>query len=555
MKNFLKKNKKIAIIALAVLLFGLLFISVPIGVFPDSIIYYGYTKIFQGIDPISSWNLLRGPSFPFVLYLFVTFLGGAIAGLLIGAYLIFLGMIYALYKIVRYFIDQIGLKRWGQIITYGLLVILVVINPIIFGYFHALLTEYLVMLLTVLSCVFAWLWMETSFVPNRRKYVLLSLFFIILMPFVWFIKQPYLTVAIFPWAIAAILALANKFNWGNLAQRLATLCAGAVSLVLAIFAWQAFLTANGVNFGSTSGSGGFISYGLINGVSNAKLIREPQISDAYIDMDYLTIEDKDKIDDAIEDSELSVNLWVLYDMSGENIVDEIPIYFTGSDMPLSVSLSAWKTMIAEHPLSTLDSYTTNYLATADFYDYGVNDNGQWGPYKKAGLYGHENYSIGLLFLTYPYNMSDWTNESASKMGLVQIENKHMGIRNLVLNIWGKPYIGLYILTFVLLPAIFIAVIVLYIKRRRKGQTDIKTRLYTLALILLGFSLFNVMFNAFFGSLMDRYAYVAWPCVSLSLILLVMIFIKNRSDKKTLKKPKTHRGSVIASAKSRHKLPR
>jgi hypothetical protein len=90
MANWILKNKKLIIIASAVLLFGLIFISVPIGVFPDSTVYTGYIKIFQGVAPISSWDMLRGPSFPFMIFLFITFLGGPMVGLLIGAYIIFL---------------------------------------------------------------------------------------------------------------------------------------------------------------------------------------------------------------------------------------------------------------------------------------------------------------------------------------------------------------------------------------------------------------------------------------------------------------------------------
>jgi hypothetical protein len=184
-------------------------------------------------------------------------------------------------------------------------------------------------------------------------------------------------------------------------------------------------------------------------------------------------------------------------------------------------------MVTKHPVSVLDSYATNYLATSNFYDYGVSYNGQWAPEKKIGLYGHENKSIGLLFLTYPFNMSNWTSDNgASKMGLVQVANEHNGLRSLLFNIFGKPYLALYIVVSIMLPILFMVVLFLYKKLRRRQEDAVWIRLFEMTIILLGFGLFNVLFNVFFGSLMDRYAYVGWPCISLALILLVVYVVQH-----------------------------
>ncbi len=111
-------------------------------------------------------------------------------------------------------------------------------------------------------------------------------------------ETTYLTVALFPWLIAGILELTVKFNWRNLLQRMATLCVGVTSLVLGIVAWQSFLGMNGVNVSSSSGSSGFIGYGLMSGVSNGRLIKESKLTDVEVDKDsYLNDEEKQKIKD------------------------------------------------------------------------------------------------------------------------------------------------------------------------------------------------------------------------------------------------------------------
>ena len=65
----MKKNKIIKIVG-AILLFLLLavvYFQYPITIMPDSTEYYGYLKIFYGQEPFSSWNIVRGPTFPFFI--------------------------------------------------------------------------------------------------------------------------------------------------------------------------------------------------------------------------------------------------------------------------------------------------------------------------------------------------------------------------------------------------------------------------------------------------------------------------------------------------------
>ncbi len=551
MANWILKNKKLIIIASAVFLFGLIFISVPIGVFPDSTVYTGYIKIFQGVAPISSWDMLRGPSFPFMIFLFITFLGGPMVGLLIGAYIIFLGMVYVLASVIKRFVEELKLNKRARIITYIFFSLAVVLNPIIFGYFHAVLTEYITMFMAVISCILAWKWMKVDFISSKAKYIGYTLAFSLIMVFMWFVKQPYLTVSLFPWLIAGILELTVKFNWRNLLQRMATLCVGVTSLVLGIVVWQSFLGMNGVNVSSSSGSSGFIGYGLMSGVSNGRLIKESKLTDVEVDKDsYLNDEEKQKIKDALDDSDFTADVWVLYSANGQKIVDKIPVYYSSTSMPLGASVKLWTEITSSNPLLALDSYASNYLASSGAYGYRYNESNQFAPTKDLGFHGHENYSIGLLFLTYPSNMSDWTRERASELGLIQIENQHARVRQIVYKIWGRPYIALFTLCSVLLPLLLTLTIVFYSKERRKkkSKSQVIIRLYELVIILIGLSFTNMLFNAFFGALMDRYAYVTWPAFSLAMVLWLAVIMSRGKFRIRL-------DSLIASAKNRRKLPR
>ena len=133
----MKKNKIIKIVG-AILLFLLLavvYFQYPITIMPDSTEYYGYLKIFYGQEPFSSWNIVRGPTFPFLLYMFTVLFGNTQLGLLIGSFILYCIMLIIGFKFLK-LIDY--RNNFEKAMCYIIYFLGIMFNPMIIGYMHGL---------------------------------------------------------------------------------------------------------------------------------------------------------------------------------------------------------------------------------------------------------------------------------------------------------------------------------------------------------------------------------------------------------------------------------
>ena len=80
---------------------GVMYFSYPLMVMPDSTEYYGYLKIFYGQESMSEWNIVRGPSFPFVMFLVTLVFGNNEQGILIGTFIMFAVMVLMGWTILK----------------------------------------------------------------------------------------------------------------------------------------------------------------------------------------------------------------------------------------------------------------------------------------------------------------------------------------------------------------------------------------------------------------------------------------------------------------------
>ena len=86
MKKFIMKNKVLLVFAILVIIF----FSSSLVLTYDSTHYLGFVDIFEGTKPFSSWDIVRGPVFPFILYIFDLFFGKSSFGMLLGMFIFYL---------------------------------------------------------------------------------------------------------------------------------------------------------------------------------------------------------------------------------------------------------------------------------------------------------------------------------------------------------------------------------------------------------------------------------------------------------------------------------
>ena len=89
-------------------------------------------------------------------------------------------------------------------------VLLTIFNPIIFGFYHSLLTEFVAITLSVISCYYAVIWYDVEPLKDKKKFVLISLWFVFLTVFSWFLKQPYISCGFFPLLVSYVISLFKK---------------------------------------------------------------------------------------------------------------------------------------------------------------------------------------------------------------------------------------------------------------------------------------------------------------------------------------------------------
>ena len=549
---FANKTLLITIIILAFITY--LFFLVPIVIYPDSLGYYGYLKIFKGVDPISTWGLIRGPSFPLTIFMLVSIFGNAMLGLLIGAYIFFIGLLLIFYFTLINFIKRLGVNRTTGLVTIILFVILVVFNPILFGYSHALLTEFIATFFALVSCILSWLWLRIDFFRQRIKFILFGVTFAIIFCYIWFLKQPYITIAILPLAISCVISVVMNHKISNIMQRFGTLIFCIFVLFVAINGWRGFLIENGASQEAVNGlDNSVLGGGILKGLSDTSLSKK-DLSVRQIDESiYLSSEDKQKAHKIFEAQLVGgkerVSILTIKSPSGKKI-DEIPIFQATENLSTQEAVATWLMVSIKHPITVLSSYLSNYLAISDLDNFTAEPgNGALIPNKHYAFSGNENNSIGLWYLNYEGNMYPtakyyWEIDKVSYGDLQYINNDKNPLIKVIFGVLWPAYLVFYSVMLIALPFLLIFSLIKY-KKLFKDKNIVVGRVYELLIIIFGFSFLHVIFNVLLGAIIDRYVFPVYPAIVLGLILIIItnfrfnfsIDVLSKESKKQLSKKK------------------
>lgn len=206
----------------------------------DSGHYLWLSEIIRN-NNFAKWDIIRNLAFPLHLFLSQTILSDSIIGLKIPMIIFHLGLFYALWLLVI----RAGKIEKGsrKLIVAAVIILFIMLDPTVVGYYHAVLTEYYAATLAALACFISLMLYEAKWFSKKFwiSVVLLSLISIL----GWHIKQPYLGIGLFPFFIAYFFKLLSKSTlkaWG-----IGFLVGiGLIVIVLSSsFAWEAFLTRQG----------------------------------------------------------------------------------------------------------------------------------------------------------------------------------------------------------------------------------------------------------------------------------------------------------------------
>jgi len=208
--NFLKlRTKNISFYWF--ILIAIIFSLYPMIITYDTAHYFSLAEIIGGSEQLSSWDPIRGFAFPFLLELFIIFLGENNISLLI----LYIALLLILFHLLnKLFIRKFNLKRPQDILLSRFVIfMIIIIDPIVFGYYHVVLTEGIAATQLTASVLIAYLLYKgiVEEKPNKeiRKYLI---FFYIFIPFGWFLKQSYAFITLFPFLISLFLPAFKSKN-------------------------------------------------------------------------------------------------------------------------------------------------------------------------------------------------------------------------------------------------------------------------------------------------------------------------------------------------------
>lgn len=497
--DWIKSNYKLLLLIVLVVFF----FSFPVLILWDSAHYMEYVAIFERKLPFSTWDIVRGPIFPLLIHLSNVLFGKSTMGLLLFSFFFYLFMLVFSKKILDLVIkDKPKLKT----VIYVLFTVLVILNPIIYGYYHSLLTEFVAMTVSVISCFLAWKLLDVVGKGNKKGYLFLCIYFVLMFPFAWFLKQPYLSIVFFPLLAAVFLSLWELKSWKKRLQIFFVFCFSLLSLFISLFAWNKILEYKGIDRNTNR---------------TPKNVAGFQLVAALTELDTPWHFNSSEIPEEIE----------VYNDEGK-VIDSLKVELNEEGLITSSSgLKFVLNVIVRHPSIVLKSYLNNYLVLSNIYKFEmieVEPEADSESKQDSLLVIEENFLpkhcyqnciIATNLLKEKSNIFHMTPELYTRVVDYEQKVNPPIITSFILGLNKNLSIVVTNYSILLLPFMLVIALILYfvsIKRKRVYSR----RILPLVIILLVYSFLHVLLHAFTGAIVDRYVSPVHITVFLGYILLI-----------------------------------
>ncbi len=215
------------------LIIFLIFVSVPVYFTVDSAWYLSYFNFFDGNKSFFSWDLIRGWLFPLLLYITSVCFGFTSQGiicLMLIAYAVTLILCFGLFRLLG--------KDKFVYVKY-IVIFVIIFNPIVFGYYHVLLTEFLGATLCLFN-LYYWVkscYQNTQKNTNAYNLIMLSMNLI----FAYSLKQTYIGFILLPYIITEIIKTIKTKKVKKSLMSFGTLCFAMIMLLVSIRMWSNFV--------------------------------------------------------------------------------------------------------------------------------------------------------------------------------------------------------------------------------------------------------------------------------------------------------------------------
>lgn len=521
------KNKKIYIPIIIIAIAIIFFSYAPVITF-DTSHYLWLVNMLSPNAAFADWDIARGLVFPLMIYASTIIFGAGSDGILVTMFIMYITMISFVYLTLKKAIKDFKVfENVRNRIILGVLVsILIIFNPIVFGYYHVLLTEFVGMTLAVVMTYLSWDWIDFDFKDNKKKYIIYTLVFSILTAFAWSLKQPYVSCVMFPILVASLIAIIRKFNVKQVIQRIVTIIVCIIMLIISIVIWNKILEFGHVSMQEDRTSESFLSNGIIDGITQLEEtginnIKEIEISE----------KDQKEIENIANGTSKYKN-YKLFKNKNEN--SKGMVLFSKEENPSTgESIKFWFKTLGTTPSTIIRSYINNYLCTINIFKITFT-----GPAPEVttelNLFGAaENEAISYkIYRDLDSNVFPKLEGYEPFVEPYKSKQEPIKIVNVTMKALGRFSTMCAKVGFLILPIVLIWVIVVTIKNRKETN---KHKLYDLLIVLLGFSYLHVLMHIVLGACIDRYTVPAIVPMYTSYIIIGYMIFENRKNKTKLPK--------------------
>ena len=512
-----KNHRRLCLVLLSAL--TVLHFALPPIVTFDSGHYLSYTRVIFGERPLSEWDVVRGPVFPVLLALTVRFLGYSPFALLCFTWFGLLGAFFLVLALIRKCLVTGG----GRSAALLSAVVLVFLQPVFIGYYHAVLTEFFCATLFLLGMVLSLEWLKTSFDISPRRFIREAALMAAFSVIAYHLKQPYISSILFPFTGAAVFSVFLDPSLRNVLQRSAVLLSAVLATVVSVVVWQAFLPDEGAAGMYSRGPAGIVTNLLVSQQAYAQKGPTLQnVSEEEILRDSLMTEEarqagvRMKNEGTSSEQECSRIISIL-DFS-KKVIGRTIIFCNGEpSLREAVRFMVWYSV--RHPLSLAGGFVRSFFELTGF--------------KRSRFTSSENASIAYRVFQVGPKLSNVFPVSPALEPFVKPMRTEGTVGSLVRVPWSYGVrLNTFLFTWILsLSGLFLILLVGWALIRRKSAAvflnNRKTDTAPFVFIAVFSSFFHIVAHCFGAATIDRYCFPVFPVMMLALIFLTARFVEKK----------------------------
>ena len=510
-----KIDDKNIILIIVTVVFAIIFFSYNIAMTWDSSEYLGLADYLFTDQMKTNWIGHRGMLYPLLIKIFQPLGIKNQFLLLLAMFISYIGLIYIIFKIIKRCKDNgIFDSRVTLIMSMIMTIFFIVLNPIIFGYYHTLLTEFVAITMTMLICYLAWKWLDVKWDSNKNQIVKYLVVFSCISIFVYHVKQSLYPIIISAISIAALLAVIKEFKLKNIVYRIVVILITIILLFSSIFTWGKIMGDANVIEKTESER---ISKKLIYGISKLEKIATNESINIDLNGINISLEDKEEINKVLK-KESIYNEFTVY----KDYKDEYFVFFSKDNYSMKEQIRFYLKIIIHSPYSIIDSYCYEYWRLI---------------FMKEGAslgFSRENFYVALLTFR---NTNNCTGPNPDYEIYIEPYSVEQG-DNIVTTIYDYTYklrffmIGFTKINLFILPILILIVFISFIINLVKKKS---TKILEILIILYGTAYMNLISYIAFGAYtIDRYSIPSFVPTYIADIILIGAIVKQIKNQKEYK---------------------